>query len=106
MRWVCSPVAINHTRTVLSYEPDATILQSAEIATAQTECLCPSSFKVCLPVAVVHTRTVLSREPDATVLAVRRDRHGANCMLVPFELQLLRTPLLRYSREDVKVSVL
>jgi len=64
-RWG-APVSASHTRTVLSYEPDASRRPSCEKATDQTQDVCPSSARWGAPVSVSHTRTVLSSEPDAS----------------------------------------
>jgi hypothetical protein len=64
--WV--PMAASQSRTVLSYEADATVVPSGEKATDMTESLWP--LRVCLwaPMAASQSRTVLSFEADATVV--------------------------------------
>src|SRR5579862_5695273 len=60
------PVAVSHSRTVLSIDADATSWPSGEKATALTHLEWPSSVLRQEPVAVSHSRTVLSSDADAT----------------------------------------
>ena len=60
------PVAVSHSRAVLSSEPVRTRAPSGEKATAQTVPVCPSSMATTLPVAASHSRPVLSSEPVNT----------------------------------------
>src|SRR5579871_6321674 len=61
-----APVAVSHSRTVLSCEPDASSAPSGKNATDVTELVWPSSVCLAAPVAASHSRTVLSPEPDAS----------------------------------------
>src|SRR5437762_2077574 len=54
------PVAASHSRTVRSYDADATSCPSGEKATALTESEWPSSVLRQVPVAASHSRTVRS----------------------------------------------
>ena len=67
---VCSslPIAASHSRTVWSYEADASCLLSGENATVLTKPVWPSSVYSSLPVAASHSRTVLSSEADTSCL--------------------------------------
>src|SRR5438552_3646337 len=60
------PVAVSHSRTVLSSNADATSWPSDEKATALTPSEWPSSVLRQEPVAISHSRTVLSHDADAT----------------------------------------
>ena len=62
------PVAISHSRTVLSFDADATSLPSGEKLTALTQSEWPSSVLRQDPVDVSHSRTVSSSDADATSL--------------------------------------
>jgi hypothetical protein len=58
---------VSQSRTVLSWEADATVCPSGEKITAVMESSWPSRTYFCVPEAVSQSRTVLSREADATV---------------------------------------
>ena len=61
-------MAGSQSRTVLSFEADASVLPSGEKAMAVTEPLWPVSVCWWAPVAGLQSRTVLSSEADASVL--------------------------------------
>src|ERR1700735_1415875 len=63
-----APVVASQSRTVVSYEADASTLPSGEKATALTELLWPSSVCFQAPVVAFQSRTVLSYEADARTL--------------------------------------
>ena len=60
------PVAASHSRTVLSWDADATSWPYGEKATALTTLEWPSSVLRHDPVAASHSRTVSSQDADAT----------------------------------------
>src|SRR5882762_1146248 len=63
-----SPVTVFQIRTVLSYDPETTRLQSWENATDITQSLWPFSSASTSPVIAFQIRTVLSSDPETTRL--------------------------------------
>jgi hypothetical protein len=61
-------MAASQSRTVLSYDADASSLESGEKATERTRSLCPSSVCCSAPVAASQSRTALSYDADASSL--------------------------------------
>ena len=61
-----APVSTSHSRTVLSWLPEASCFPSGLKHTDLTQSPCPSSVLTHAPVSTSHSRTVLSALPDAT----------------------------------------
>ncbi len=61
-------VAASQSRTVVSFDADASSLESGEKATDQTQPLCPLSVCCSEPVTASQSRTVVSSDADASSL--------------------------------------
>jgi len=73
--WNCCSVAVFHSRTVESSEPDMMRVPSGENETDKTDLVCPRKGSPNgSPVAASHTRTVKSTEPDTTRMPQARTR--------------------------------
>ena len=77
------PVAASQILTVLSYDADATSVESGENATARTQPPCPSSVCVQVPVAASQILTVLSPDADATSVESRENATERTPLLCP-----------------------
>jgi hypothetical protein len=63
-----SPLLASHTLTVLSYDADASLLESCEEATDQTVLLWPSSICRHAPLLASYALTVLLNDANASLL--------------------------------------
>src|SRR5271155_4890001 len=66
--WCAAPVVECQSLTVLSYDPDASVLPSGDNATVITPSEWPLSAQPSAPVVESQSLTVISYDPDASVL--------------------------------------
>ena len=71
-----SPVAISHTFTVLSFDPETTCCPSGVIATDLTESVWEDIVLISFLVGMSHIFTVPSAEPDTIVEAFTNARES------------------------------